>query len=113
MKMRQLVRLMVSRTAAYAVGSIGGRAMCGVAVLACFSGVLWGMPHSAEELFFSPYLVIASLPVLVGSGDSWISGGAPCVELSKVYPALVTVQTYPGVYHAFDVPGETNMGIVG
>ena len=41
MKMRQLVRLMVSRTAAYAVGSI------------------------------------------------------------------------PGVYHAFDVPGETNMGIVG
>ena len=59
--------------------------MRGVAVLACFSGVLWGMPAT---------------------------GGAPCVELSKVYPALVTVQIYPGVYHTFDVPGETDMGIV-
>lgn len=44
---------------------------------------------------FSPYPVVAPLLVLAGSADTWINGGAPCVELSKVYPALVTVQIYP------------------
>ena len=57
---------------------------------------------------FSPYPVVAPLLVLVGSADTWINGGAPCVELSKVYPALVTVQIYPGVYHGFDIPGDAH-----
>lgn len=53
-----------------------------------------------------PYPVIAPLLALDGSADDWTSGGASCLELSKAYPALVTVQVYPGAYHGFDIPGD-------
>jgi dienelactone hydrolase len=53
------------------------------------------------------YPVVVPLMVLVGALDDWTLGGATCLELAKANPRLVTVQVYPGAYHLFDTPINT------
>jgi dienelactone hydrolase len=52
------------------------------------------------------------VPLLALSGalDDW-NPAAPCVALANM-PAnrLMTVQVYPGVYHAFDIQGDPAAG---
>ena len=49
--------------------------------------------------------VIVPLLALAGEKDDW-TPAARCVALANANPgAPITVQVYPGAYHAFDVPG--------
>jgi dienelactone hydrolase len=49
--------------------------------------------------------VIVPLLALSGGNDDW-TPAARCVALANANPgAPITVQVYPGAYHAFDVPG--------
>jgi dienelactone hydrolase len=48
--------------------------------------------------------VIMPLLALSGGSDDW-TPAARCVALADAIGAPITVQVYPGVYHAFDVPG--------
>ena len=51
--------------------------------------------------------VIVPLLALSGDGDDW-TPAARCLALANANPgAPITVQVYPGAYHAFDVAGGT------
>ena len=47
----------------------------------------------------------APLLILMGEADDW-TPAAPCRMLADRLPGKVTLVTYPGTYHDFDVPGR-------
>jgi dienelactone hydrolase len=47
----------------------------------------------------------APLLILMGESDDW-TPAAPCHELAARFPDKITLVTYPGAYHDFDVPGR-------
>jgi dienelactone hydrolase len=69
--------------------------------LAASIGVYPGCGH---DPFHNP--VIVPLLALAGGSDDW-TPAARCVELRDAEPgAPISVQVYPGAFHAFDVPGR-------
>ena len=46
----------------------------------------------------------APLLILMGAADDW-TPAEPCRALAARYPDMITLVTYPGAYHDFDVPG--------
>lgn len=46
----------------------------------------------------------APLLILMGEADDW-TPAAPCHALAARFPDRITLITYPGAYHDFDVPG--------
>lgn len=48
--------------------------------------------------------VVVPLLALSGGNDDW-TPAARCTALAAANPGVMTVQVYPGAYHAFDVPG--------
>lgn len=47
----------------------------------------------------------APMLILMGAADDW-TPAAPCRELAARFPDKITLVTYPGAYHDFDVPGR-------
>jgi dienelactone hydrolase len=45
----------------------------------------------------------APLLILMGASDDW-TPAAPCQALAAKWPGKITLVTYPGAYHDFDVP---------
>jgi dienelactone hydrolase len=69
--------------------------------LAASIGVYPGCRAGADSPIIVPLLVLA------GGNDDW-TPAANCVALANTQPgAPITVQVYPGAYHAFDVQNRT------
>jgi dienelactone hydrolase len=94
----RLLRAQLAARGGKLAASVGLYPGCGAYVRG--SGFDVATPASPEG---SP--VIVPLLALSGALDDW-TPAAPCVALANM-PAnrLMTVQVYPGAYHAFDIPG--------
>jgi dienelactone hydrolase len=81
----------------------GGRLAASIALYPICNAYVPGGGSTQESPESNP--VIVPLLTLSGGLDDW-APAAPCVALASM-PAnrLMTVQVYPGAYHAFDIPG--------
>lgn len=59
-----------------------------------------GCPTKAEETDWKP---VAPMMILMGEDDDW-TPAPPCHEFASRFPGEVTLITYAGTHHDFDVP---------